>query len=36
MKTNLLKVSIRQGAIYVPGVTIVETNKDASASTLGF
>lgn len=36
MKTNLMKVSIRQGAIFVPREMIVGVNKNASESTLGF
>lgn len=36
MKTNLLKVSIRQGAVYVPQEMVVGANKNVSENTLGF
>ena len=36
MNTDLLKVSIRQGAVYIPEVMAVGTNKNVSENTLGF
>lgn len=36
MNTNLLKVSIRQGAVYIPEVMVVGTSKMVSENTLGF
>lgn len=36
MNTDLLKVSIRQGAVYIPHGQILATNKNISGDTLGF